>query len=120
MSASTTPLSILEEKFPHHHHAVSGDQGPEPRDGDEIRKGMTRVAAGTLNKEAAEGLISLREPNGGSCMHRLLEEDCEPAKPLDRLVQDAEQAPTTEGYTTPSSRTLGSWADEIASEWTRG
>ena len=121
MSTPTTPLPVLEEVIPHHSCAVSSDREHGPRDGGEIWEGMRRIETRVLNQQAAKGLVSLIEYDGklycpcdaGGEIGRV----CEPAKPPDHLVQEAEQASTTSDYTTPSSRQLGDWAEKMTSEF---
>lgn len=99
--------------FPHHRRAVSCDREHGSRDGDDIREGRSRAETRTLNQGAALGLISLIEPDRGSrVFHALLAENAtggEPAKPPDRLVQEAEQTPPAD-CTTPSPRSRHSGA----------
>ena len=73
---------------------------------------MTTAETRALNLEAAPGVISLSEPDGGNReVDALLEHNGagrEPAKP--RIsAQDAHQTISTDDYTTPSSSELHSW-----------
>lgn len=71
----------------HYRYAVSNDRERRPRNGDEIREGITRVETRALKQQAAEGLISLMEPNAGNRLaHALMKEyaaDRQPAEPPD-------------------------------------
>lgn len=107
MSAPTTPLPILEEILPHHHRAVSSDRKQGPQGGDDIREGLTRVETRALNQEAAEGLVSLIDPDGGSrIFHALLAEKSTgraAVKMPDWLVQEGDTTSTTTDCMKPSS-----------------
>ena len=72
-----------------------------------------------LRQEVALGLIRFVEPDRESLIfHALLPENatgCEPAKPPNQLVQEAEQAPAAD-YNAPLPRPLGAWTEERALE----
>ena len=113
--------AVFEQDNFYHHRAVSRECEKGPRDGDQIQERTMGVEPKALNQEAAAGLISLIEREGGSLKFNALlankTADREPAKSPDRLVQKAEQTPTAADSTTPSSQHLGAWAEEMASDF---